>query len=216
VPSDAVTGDVWEVMSTCRAIRRFKSDPVPAEVLNRCLEAATWAASGGNQQPWKFLVISSPEARAAMAVGAQKALESIEVVYKMTRPAADDTSPRARNNRAVYALHDRGRDVPAAVLFCVRDLPSTPEILAGGSVYPSMQNFMLAARAQGLGAVATGWQTAGEPELRAACRIPDEYHLMGLVIVGWPEGHFGSLRRKPIEQAVVVDRWDQPLVRTEG
>jgi nitroreductase len=213
VTNGAIASDVWEVMSTCRAIRRFRADPVPTEILHRCLEAATWAASGGNQQPWKFVVISGPEARAAMAVGARKALESIEVVYKMTRPAADDDSPRARNNRAVYALHDQGRDVPAAVLFCVRDLPSTPELLAGGSVYPSMQNFMLAARAQGLGAVATGWQTAGEPEIRAAMGIPDEYHLMGLVIVGWPEGHFGPLRRKPIEQCTVVDHWDRPLVR---
>src|SRR6185436_8368641 len=98
------SGDVWEVLSTARSIRRFTDEPVDDDVLRRCLEAATWAPNGANAQAWRFLVLQGPEQRAAEA--ARKALEVIEPVYGMTRPAADDDSRHARNNRATYELHD--------------------------------------------------------------------------------------------------------------
>lgn len=203
--------DFWEVASTARAIRRFTDKPVDVDLLARCLQAATWAPSGGNQQPWHFVVLTSAEAREALAVGAARALKTIEHVYRLVRPEPDDTSPRARNARPMFALHDGARDVPAAVLFCVKELPKVPPLLQGASIYPAMQNFLLAVRATGLGACVTGWHADAEPELRAVIGIPDEWHLAATVIVGWPAGEHGPLRRRPVEQVASHDRWSNPV-----
>jgi nitroreductase len=205
--------DVWEVMRTARAIRRFTPEPVDDAVLATCLEAATWAPSGGNQQPWHFVVMRSAAARDALTIGAARSLAVIERVYRLTRPEPDDVTPRARNARAMFALHDGAADVPAAVLFCVRGLPSTPPLALGGSIFPAMQNFLLAARASGLGACVTGWHVGADVEFRAALDVPDEWQLAGLVIVGWPAGRHGRLRRRPVREVASVDRWDQALDR---
>lgn len=209
--ASAPSDDIWEVMSTARAIRRFRDEPVDDAVLARCLETATWAPSGGNQQPWHFVVMKSPPARDALAIGAARALATIERVYRLERPAPDDDAPRARNARAMFSLHDGAATVPAAVLFCVRDQPSTPVFALGASIFPAMQNFLLAARAVGLGACVTGWHVGSETEFREALGIPDEWRLAGLAIVGWPEGAHGPLRRRPVGEVASLDRWEQPL-----
>ena len=206
------TDDLWEAMSTARTIRRFRPDPVDDAVLARCLEAATWAPSGGNQQPWRFVVLRSPESRQALAVGAAHTLHGIEELYGLQRPAPDDRSRAARNARATFALHDGAAAVPAAVLFCMRELPSTPAFVQGGSIYPAMQNFLLAARACGLGACLTGWHIGAGDTFRDAVGIPEEWHLAGLVIVGWPEGEHGPVRRRPVADVAALDRWDSPYL----
>src|SRR6185312_1447728 len=99
--------DIWEVMLTARTIRRFTDQPVDDGTLTRCLQAATWAPSGANAQGWRFVVLRSPEQRAVVGAAAARALQVIEPVYGMTRPADDDNSRRARSNRATYELHDR-------------------------------------------------------------------------------------------------------------
>jgi nitroreductase len=203
--------DAREAMRTARAIRRFTTAPVDDDTLRRCLEAATWAPSGGNQQQWRFLVLRSPESRAAMAEGAAAALANIRTVYKMSPPEPDDDSPRARSTRAVFELHERAAEVPAGVLFLTRPQPMTPPLLQGASIYPAMQNFLIAARVEGLGAVVTGWAVNGEPALRRSAAIPDEWGLAALVVVGWPRGHHGPVRRRPVEDVALVDRWDQPF-----
>src|SRR3954447_10654030 len=101
------TDDVWDVLATARTIRRFTDEPVDDATLRRCLEAATWAPNGANAQAWRFVVLRSPEQRAVVAEAARRALSVIKPVYGMSRPAPDDTSRRARNNRATYELHDR-------------------------------------------------------------------------------------------------------------
>jgi nitroreductase len=205
------SADVYDVMRTARAVRRFKDEPVPDAVLARCLEAATWAPSGGNQQPWRFVVLRSELARAAIAVGAAGALDVIQRVYKMERPDPADDSARARSTNAVFEIHDRAADVPAAVLFTFRPLPATPPMLQGASIFPAMQNFLLACRNEGLGAVVTGWTATGEDELRAAVGIPEGWEVAALVVAGWPRGHHGPVRRKPLGEVASLDRWDVPF-----
>lgn len=140
------TDDLWEAMSTARSIRRFRPEPIDDAVLTRCLQAATWAPSGGNQQQWRFVVLRSPAAREALAIGAAHGLAAVQRAYGLQRPRPDDHSPQARSNRATFALHDAAADVPAAVLFCVRGQPEVPPLAQGASIYPAMQNFLLAAR----------------------------------------------------------------------
>jgi len=119
------TSDVWETMSTARTIRRFTAEPVDDATLTRCLEAATWAPSGANAQAWRFIVLRSPGQRAIVAKAAAHALEVIEPVYGMTRPADDDNSRRARDNRATYELHDRAGEF-TSVLFTQKRFPTAP------------------------------------------------------------------------------------------
>jgi nitroreductase len=201
--------DVWTVMSTARTIRRFTGEAVDDATLARCLEAATWAPSGANAQAWRFVVLRSPEARAAVAKAAAQALAVIEPVYGMSRPAADDDSRPARTNRATYELHDRAGEF-TSVLFAQKRFPTASELLLGGSIFPAMQNFLLAARAQGLGACLTSWASyGGEPLLREAVGVPDDWMLAGHVVVGWPQGSHGPVRRRPLAQVVSLDHWDQ-------
>jgi nitroreductase len=205
-----VVADVWEVMSTARTIRRFTDEPVGDDVLGRCLEAATWAPSGANAQAWRFVVLRSPEQRAVVAQAASQALTVIEEAYSLARPAADDDSHRARNDRATYELHDRAGEF-TSVLFVQRRLRLASDLLLGGSIFPAMQNFLLAARAQGLGACLTSWASyGGEPLLRAAVGVPEDWMLAGHVVVGWPKGRHGPVRRRPWQTAVNADRWDAP------
>ena len=134
----------------------------------------------------------------------------IEPVYGMSRPADDDHSPRARNNRATYELHDRAAEF-TSVLFTQKRFPTASELLLGGSIFPAMQNFLLAARAQGLGACLTGWASYdGEQVLREAVGVPQDWMLAGHIVVGWPKGRHGLLRRRPLAQVVNLDKWDAP------
>lgn len=204
------TSDVWEVMATARTIRRFTEEPVDDATLARCLEAAHWAPSGANAQRWRFVVLRSPAARAAVARAAAEALRVIEPVYGMSRPADDDDTREARTNRATYELHDRAGE-HVSVLFAQMHFPTASELLLGGSIFPAMQNFLLAARALGLGACMTSWASyGGEAILREAVGVPDDWLLAGHVVVGWPRGHHGPVRRRPLTRAVNLDRWDEP------
>lgn len=210
------TADVWEVMATARTIRRFTDEPVDDATLARCLEAATWAPSGANVQEWRFVVLRSPEQRAVVAEAAARALEVIEPVYGMSRPAADDQSRRARTNRATYELHDRAGDF-TSVLFTYVHYDSASELLLGGSIYPAVQNFLLAARAQGLGACLTSWASyGGEQLLREEVGVPDDFMLAAHVVVGWPRGRHGPVRRRPLDDVVFLDRWDEPATDLLG
>lgn len=204
------TEDVWTAMSTARAIRRFTDTPVDDATLARCLQAATWAPSGANAQEWRFIVLRSPELRAVVAQAAAQALHVIEPVYGMTRPAPDDDSRRARSNRATYELHDRAGEF-TSVLFVQRSFDSASDLLLGGSIFPAMQNFLLAARAQGLGACVTAWASyGGEPLIRAAVGVPAEWMLAGHVVVGWPRGNHGPVRRRPVADVTFLDHWENP------
>ena len=202
------TNDVWEALSTARSIRRFTNEPVDDDVLDRCLQAATWAPNGANAQLWRFIVIDAPEQRAAVATAARMALDTIESIYGMTRPADNDQARAARNNRAIYELHDRAGEY-TSVLFAAFKNDFASEYLQAGSIYPAMQNFYLAARAQGLGACFTSWASySGENVLREAVGVPDDWFLAGHVVVGWPRGHHGPVRRRPVRDVVFRNRWD--------
>ena len=212
----AATDDVWEALGTARSIRRFTDDRVDDRTLERCLRAATWAPNGANAQAWRFVVLRSPEQRAVVAEAARLALQVIEPVYGMTRPADGDTSRGARNNRATYELHDRAGE-RTSVLFATYRYDTASELLLGGSIYPAMQNFLLAARALGLGTCVTSWASyGGEALLREAVGVPEDWLLAGHVVVGWPRGRHGPVRRRPLADVVHLDRWEQPATSIAG
>ena len=208
VPSESA--DLWTVMRTATAVRRYRDEPVDDETLERCLRAASWAPSGANQQPWKFVVLRSNEVRAVVTTAAHQTWESITQYYEISAPADDADDPKSRVLRAMAEHMRVGGAAPVLVLFCVQPQAGASELQQGGSIFPAVQNFLLAARAQGLGAAITLWHGSCENELRSLVGIPDDWLMATLVTVGWPEGGHRTVRRKPLTDVAVVDRWDQP------
>ena len=145
-----------------------------------------------------------------VAKAAARALEVIEQAYEMSRPDPKDDSRRARDNRATYELHDRAAEF-TSVLFSQKRLRMASDLLLGGSIFPAMQNFLLAARAQGLGACLTSWAFyGGEQLLRDAVGVPVDWMMAGHVVVGGPRAatvRCGDVRSTRL---VNMDHWNQP------
>jgi nitroreductase len=208
VPS--TSADLWTVMSTATAVRRYRAEPVDDETLDRCLRAASWAPSGGNQQPWRFVVLRSAEARAVVTAAAHQTWDAMKDFYTLPDPGAGADDPKSRVLRAMAEHMKVGGDAPGLVLFCVQPQKGASKLQQGGSIFPAVQNFLLAARALGLGAAITLWHGFCDDQLRALIGIPDDWLIATLVTVGWPKGGHNVVRRKPLSDVAALDRWDQP------
>lgn len=209
-PVPTTSADLWTVMSTATAVRRYRDEPVDDETLDKCLRAATWAPSGANQQPWRFVVLRSDETRAVVTAAAHDAWDSLREFYGVSAPAEHGDDPKARVLRAMAEHMQLGGGAPVLVLFCVQPQAGASDLQQGGSVFPAVQNFLLAARAEGLGAAITLWHGLCEDELRSLIGIPDDWMIATLVTMGWPRGRHKPVRRKPLSEVAVVDRWDRP------
>ena len=201
------TDDLWEAMRTARSIRRYRDEPVDRAVIDRCLEAATWAPSGGNGQPWRFVLLEGEEQRSIIGEGARRSWETMTTFYGLEVPAPDDHRPRSRTVRTMYEHMTGAETVPVCILFCVQPQRGTTELEQGGSIFPAVQNFLLAARSQGLGAAICLWHRTVDPEIRASVGIPDDWKIAATLSAGWPKGHHGPLTRRPVGEVASVDRW---------
>jgi len=203
--------DVFEAIYTLRAIRRFRPDPVPEELIWRVLEAATMAPSGGNRQPWRFIVVRDPQIKARLG---QFYLEGWQRIYGPMREQALADPATARVYRAAEHLAHRLAEVPVLIVACLQTHPwPAPTSPPGSYIYPAVQNLMLAARALGLGTVLTTLYRVREEEVRALLGIPAGWETMALIPLGWPRGRFGPLRRLPVEQVTYWDRWGETRSR---
>lgn len=205
-----VSDDLWTVMNSATAVRRYRTEPVPDDVLEKCLLAASWAPSGGNGQPWRFVVIRSPELREVITAAARQTWEVMKEFYRLPPVAEDADDPKSRVLRAMAEHMEVGGGAPELVLFCVQPQRGTTEMQQAGSIFPAVQNFLLAARAQGLGAAITLWHGHCEAELRASIGIPDDWKIATLLTVGWPAGGHHVVSRRPLPTAAVIDTWETP------
>lgn len=207
---DVVEENIFEVIGSQRAMRRLKPDPVPEEYIKRIIWAATRAPSGGNRQPWRFLVVQDPEKRAAIA-------RLYKLAWDAYSPGAAAVSERltdaeaASNDRVVRSsqyLADHMHEVPVLIVVCsLAQAPVNAGIASGSSIYPAVQNLMLAARALGLGTALTTLHRQHEDEVRKVLGIPETVDTAALIPVGWPMGRFGEGRRQPVEAVTYWDAW---------
>lgn len=202
------TADLWETMQTARAVRRYRPDPVDPAIIRSCLQAATWAPSGGNQQPWRFVLLESPEVRSIIGEGARRTWEAMTELYGAERPPDDAVDPRSRVFRAMYEHMAGAATVPVCILCCVQPQRGATDLEQGGSIFPAIQNFLLAARAYGLGAAITLWHRQVDDELRSMTGIPNDWTIAATVTAGWPRGGHGPVRRKPAADVICIDRWN--------
>jgi nitroreductase len=207
--------DVFHIMQTMRAMRRLKPDPVPDELIEKILVAGTAAPNGGNSQRWRFLVVKDPEIKRKIQPYYRKAFE--EVVLKRHAEAKPPSGPEhekeraqhARNLKSVEYLTDHFHEAPVWIVACLSAgkyaTRSTP-----GSIYPAVQNMLLAARAVGLGATLTARHLHHEKEVEAILGLPDNMSSYAIIPIGYPMGNFGPTRRAPLSEVVYVDRWGEP------
>jgi nitroreductase len=209
--------DVFEIMTTTRSMRRLKPDPVPDELIRKILEAGAGAANGGNTQKWRFLVIKDPAIKKAVQVWYKKAFD--EVVgprYATSAPPPGVTADRyKRQHGAVEYLTDHYHEAPVWIVACLEDGP-TPSRSAGASIYPAVQNMLLAIRALGLGSTLTTRHLQFEKETEAALGLPPGVHSYAILPVGYPMGRFGPVGRGKLSEIVYQDKWGQPYPALEG
>ena len=202
--------DVFEIMHTTRAMRRLKPDPVPDALIAKILAAGQAAASGGNNQRWRFLVIKDPEIKKKVQVCYKRAFD--EVVgprYRTSEPPPGVTRERyMRQHAAVEYLTDHFHEAPVWIVACFEG--ANPNRSSGSSIYPAVQNMLLAARALGLGSTLTTRHLQYEKEAEEAMGIPPGFHSYAILPIGYPMGRFGPVGRGPLADIVYLDRWGQP------
>ena len=206
------TSDLFQAIYTQRAIRRWRSDPVPDDLLWRIVEAATKAPSGSNSQPWRFLVVRDAGTRRKIAAALIAAVGSDSPIAKYFEEGSrsEDRSTRLMLTGALNILQDLDR-APVFVLPCLYtgDAPPSDRLRTGSSIYGAIQNLLLAARGLGVGGVLTTFDTYIQPQLRALLGIPENAQTAALVLLGLPDANFGPTRRRPVQEVTYWDRWDQ-------
>jgi nitroreductase len=218
---------LFEAIYTARSLRRLKPDPVPEELITRVLDAAIRAPSGGNAQNWAFVVVRDADQRRKLGAIYRKASDMAEAIYA-ARGLPPHLSERqfARMMAAGKYLWDHMGEAPVILIPCALHpvLPARealpPDIAArwedevayadrirGASIYPAVQNIILACRALGLGTVITTNHIRCEDEVKALLSIPDDVSSFALMPIGWPIDKFGPLTRRPLAEVVHADRW---------
>ena len=209
--------ELFEALNTTCAIRRFTDAPVTDEEIMTCLRAAVQAPSGGNIQPWQFLVVTDPERKRAIGEVYRRSYARYEPALVRAMPPFRDDGDRVRWER----MRDSARhlaahlgDAPALVLVLMPAISMTLTDEHGpldvgtpfASVYPAVQNLMLAARGLGIGTTLTTVYRIHQDQVRTICGVPDRYEVVALVPMGRPQGRFFQARRRPAE---TVTHWNR-------
>jgi nitroreductase len=202
--------EFFEVVTTQRAIRHFKPDPVPDAVLRQILDAAICAPSGGNRQSWRFLVIRDPKTRARLGeLYRECSLELLNLPYYRDALSAPPDSPARRMMASAGHLIEHFHEVPVLILACIATDGVTPTITTGSSIYPAVQNILLAARALGIGTCLTTIHRFRDQAVKQLLGIPADVETAALIPLGYPLRKFGRPPRRPVVEVTFAERWGQ-------
>jgi nitroreductase len=199
-----------EGIRTTRAIRRLRPDPVPRALIRKVCEAATFAPSGGNRQPWKFIAVTDAATRAFVAERYRKAFEAY--IAPALEAARDPAFPEGqrRTLRSARYLAEHLHEVPVHLFVAGWTRRGQPQLQA---LMPAVQNLLLACRAVGLGASLTTLHTSFGRELDARIALPEGCPSCALLPIGWPLGRYGRPPRRPVDECLYFDRYEE---RGEG
>lgn len=193
--------DVFDAIWTTRAMRHLDtSRSVPEEDITKILEAASKAPSGGNSQPVEWIVIRDPELKRSLG-------EIYREVAHHTLPAYEESARSdpdvARMLRSSFYLADHMGAAPVLLIPCA----PAGRVRIEGSVFPAIQNLMLAARALGLGTTLTSMHRDNEQAVKDLLGIPDEIQTFAMIPLGYPVGRWGEAKRRPVSETTHWDRW---------
>jgi nitroreductase len=221
---------IFEVMYSLRSMRHLKADPVPEATVWRVLEAAIQAPSGGNSQPWRFVVVQDAGHKRFVQERYKRAMDlylqaNLEAASRRPPSPPEAAARQMRTARAALHLAEHLHEAPVLLLACLmpRDLPlpSDPKVRArvadarSASIYPAVQNVLLACRALGLGATLTTLHLLHEDEIKTRLGIPPEVETAALIPIGYPVGKFGPVTRAPVQEVTFWDGWEQRRARPD-
>ena len=215
---------LFDAIHTARALRRLKPDPVPEALITQVLDAAVRAPSAGNAQNWVFLVVRDPELRRGLGVIYRKASDIAAAMYAARGRPPHMTEAQFQRMLGTGAhLWNHMGDAPVILIPC-QHRPVVPPVgsmdeqqaerayvdrIRGASLYPAVQNIILACRGLGLGTTITTNHLRCESEVRALLGLPEDVDTFAMMPIGWPIDSFGPLSRKPLAEVVYADRWSQ-------
>ena len=202
--------DIYEAIYTTRSMRRLKPDPIPYEVQARILDAAIRAPN--IDQGWRFLLVDDPAIKAQLAPLYRQAFERLVqsqggVTLEQLLQAAQTDTPMGRKVRSGLYLAEHFAEVPLLLIGFGRTRD-------GSGIYPALQNAMLAARAEGIGATLTGMlQSFYSDEVFALLGVPQGagWVMHGVVPMGYPLGTWGVGARKPVHEVAARNSWQGDL-----
>lgn len=221
---------LFEAIYSARALRRLKPDPVPDEVITKVLQAGTQAPSGGNAQNWFFIAVRDQVQRQRLGAVYRKASDEVAEIYAARGRPDHMTDQQYKRLMAGGAyLWEHMADAPVLLVPCLskRDMPprealpasvaqrydvhlAHQERIRGSSIYPAIQNIILACRGLGLGTVITTNHILYEDEVRQILGLPEDVYTFALMPIGYPLGKYGPLSRRPVAEVAFADRWGQP------
>jgi nitroreductase len=205
--ADGLRMPLVDAMETQRAIRRLRPDPVDDETIMRCLDLAAKAPSGSNFQGWEWVVVRDPDVKHQLARLNRQAWSVLRRVYAR----ATTTDDERRTIDAVQWQADHFEEVPVVVVACLRGVrPPFPPIATTsyyGSIYPAIQNLLLAARSLGLGATLTTLPVWSAILARRTLGLPWKVSPIAVIPLGWPKGGYGPTTRRDVAETVHLDRF---------
>jgi nitroreductase len=171
------------VLTRQRAIREFTDAPVDDAVIERCLRVATFAPSGGNTQPWRFIVIRDRDTKGKLGV------------------IFDELGAQIFGHNA--PVRTPWEDVPVLIAVCAEEGRSA----GGASIFPVVQNLLLAIQASGLGSVLTTRWKSREAEIKPLLGLPDNMEAHAILPVGWPTRRYGRGKRLPVSEVTYREQF---------
>jgi nitroreductase len=209
--------ELFDTIRTTRAVRRFSNEPVGDDEILTCLRAAAQGPSGGNIQPWQFVVVTDADRKRAIGEVYRRSYERYEPALLKAKPPFRSDEEKASFARMLAAsrhLAEHLGDAPALILVLMPNISMSLQDEQGpldvgtpfASVYPAVQNFMLAARGLGIGTTLTTVYRIYQSEVRTLCEVPDKYEIVALIPMGRPAKPFRVGRRRPVEQ---VTHWQK-------
>ncbi|MGE0682018.1 MAG: nitroreductase family protein [Candidatus Binatia bacterium] len=205
--------NLFEIIQTMRAMRRLKPDPVPDALIRKIIAAGLCAPSGGDVQHWRFIIVKDPETKKQLQLRYKKALDQLLPRYRAAPPPPGKSE--AQKNRmlnAVEYLTEHFHEAPVLIVCClVGDMAKAIGLpkMSGASIYPAVQNMLLAARGLGLGSTLTTRHLLFEQEVNEVLGLPENAETFAILPIGYPMGKFGPVSRQTVEAVTFQDRWGQ-------
>jgi nitroreductase len=209
--------ELMDVMTTSGTCRFFKTDDVADEVLARVLDAARWAPTGGNRQGVRFVAVRDMAKKRQLAEWYR---ESWAPYAARSRAGLERAGAKTGILERAQHFADHFEDVPVLLVVCAQwdaIYPTDHElgrisVVGGCSIYPAVQNVLLKAREEGLGAALTTLLCRHEPQVKELLGIPDGVITAAHVAIGWPERPLPrSLNRRPVSDYAFLDTFGAPL-----
>ena len=195
-------------------MRRVTTEPIPAEVQQRILDAAIRAPSGGNTQNWRFLLVDDPKVKAKLAPLYRGALDDLWTSFYADRIAAAEADPDSEESKLMFRikksadhLADHFAEVPLFLFGFAQHDPT------GGSIFPAVWNAMLAARGEGVGSALTSVLIFRQDDTFKALGVPPDegWNMACCVSFGYPTGKWGVAARTPVDEVAYRNQWGGPL-----